>query len=123
MTRRRRTVVGTAVITVVGMACAVLVPSGMASGDAAQQSCGGPTGYWLAAADGGVFAFGGAHFAGSMGGKALAKPIIGMAPSPTGNGYYLLGADGGIFNFGDAPYLGSMGGTRLNSPIAAMVST
>ena len=36
-------------------------------------------GYWLVAADGGVFSFGTAQFYGSMGGKPLNKPIVGMA--------------------------------------------
>jgi hypothetical protein len=37
------------------------------------------SGYWLAAADGGVFAFD-APFEGSMAGKPLAAPITGIAP-------------------------------------------
>ena len=35
-------------------------------------------GYWLVAKDGGVFAFGDATFYGSMGGKSLAQPMVGM---------------------------------------------
>ncbi len=35
-------------------------------------------GYWEVASDGGVFAFGAAQFDGSMGGKALDAPIVGM---------------------------------------------
>ena len=49
-------------------------------------------GYWEAAADGGVFAFGSAPFSGSMGGKSLAAPIVGMAGSPVG--LWLLGGCG-----------------------------
>ena len=37
------------------------------------------SGYWEAAADGGVFAFGDAAFYGSMGGKPLNEPVVGMA--------------------------------------------
>ena len=37
------------------------------------------TGYWLVATDGGIFAFGGAPFVGSMGGTPLARPIAGIA--------------------------------------------
>ena len=37
-------------------------------------------GYWLVAADGGVFAYGDATFYGSTGGTRLNRPVIGMAP-------------------------------------------
>jgi hypothetical protein len=36
-------------------------------------------GYWLVAADGGIFTFGDAAFQGSTGGLRLAQPVIGMA--------------------------------------------
>ncbi len=36
-------------------------------------------GYWLVAADGGVFNFGDAPFEGSMGGSAVAAPVVGLA--------------------------------------------
>jgi hypothetical protein len=36
-------------------------------------------GYWLAAADGGVFAFGDAQFYGSAGGTADGQPVVGIA--------------------------------------------
>ncbi|HVL91940.1 MAG TPA: hypothetical protein VM264_01200, partial [Acidimicrobiales bacterium] len=80
----------------------------------------GQGGYWTAAADGGVFAFGQAEFFGSMGGARLNRPIVGMAPTPSGRGYWLVAADGGIFAFGDARFLGSTGGLRLNSPVVGM---
>ena len=38
-------------------------------------------GYWLVAADGGIFAFGDAHFFGSASTQALNMPIVGMAAS------------------------------------------
>ena len=40
-------------------------------------------GYWLVAADGGIFAFGDAGFYGSTGGIHLNQPIVGMAATPT----------------------------------------
>ena len=80
-------------------------------------------GYWLVAADGGIFAYGDALFLGSMGGQPLNAPVVGMAATPTGRGYWLVAADGGIFAFGDAPFLGSMGGQPLNKPVVGMAAT
>ncbi len=79
-------------------------------------------GYWLVASDGGVFSFGDANFYGSMGGKPLNKPIVGMASTPDGKGYWLVASDGGVFSFGDANFYGSMGGTALNESVVAMTS-
>jgi hypothetical protein len=81
------------------------------------------SGFWCVAADGGVFTLGDAAFYGSMGGKPLNAPIVGMASTPDGQGYWLVGADGGIFSFGDAAFYGSMGGKPLNAPIVGMAST
>jgi len=89
----------------------------------ASQPSGGVGGYWMAAADGGVFAFGDADFHGSMGGVHLNQPVVGMAATPDGGGYWLVAADGGIFAFGDAAFGGSMGGTRLNAPMVGMAPT
>ena len=79
-------------------------------------------GYHEVAADGGIFSFGDARFYGSEGGKPLAKPIVGMAATPTGRGYWLVAADGGIFTFGDAKFHGSTGGVRLNAPVVGMAA-
>ena len=43
-------------------------------------------GYWLVAADGGVFAFGDAAFNGSMVGRGVNQPVVGIAPTPDGLG-------------------------------------
>ncbi len=83
----------------------------------------GASGYWEVAADGGVFSFGDASFYGSMGGKALNEPIVGMAASPNGGGYWEVAADGGVFSFGDASFYGSMGGKALNEPIVGMAAS
>jgi hypothetical protein len=80
-------------------------------------------GYWLASADGGVFAGGNAGFYGSLGSLRLQGPIVAMSATPDGKGYWLAAMDGGVFAFGDAPFYGSMGGTRLNQPIVGMAST
>ncbi len=73
----------------------------------------GETGYYLVAADGGVFAFGNAPFYGSMAGHPLASPIVGMAGTPGGTGYYLVAADGGVFAFGSSLFYGSASGQGL----------
>lgn len=66
-------------------------------------------GYWIFAADGGVFAYGDAQFKGSPPGYGIkpVQPIVDADVTPTDGGYWLLGADGGVFSFGDAPFLGA----------------
>ncbi len=81
-------------------------------------------GYVLAASDGGIFTYpGGRPFCGSVGGRPLAAPVVGMATAPAVGGYWEVASDGGVFAFGDAPYLGSMGGRALNSPVVGMAAT
>ncbi len=83
-------------------------------------------GYWMAAADGGIFNFGAAAFYGSTGAIHLNRPIVGMAVAPLGDAYWLVASDGGIFTFpsrGDAGYYGSTGGMHLNQPIVGMAAT
>ncbi len=80
---------------------------------AAMASTPSGDGYWMVAADGGVFAFGDARFHGSIpgvlpSGVSLASEIVDIEPTPSGDGYWLLGADGGVFTFGDAEYAGSL---------------
>ena len=78
-------------------------------------------GYWLGAADGGVFTFGSATFHGSAVGLHPVAPVVGMAASPTG-GYWLVASDGGVFSFG-APFFGSLAGQPLSAPIVGMAAT
>ncbi len=77
-------------------------------------------GYLEVASDGGVFAFGDADFLGSMGGRSLVAPIVGLAITPDGHGYLEVASDGGVFAFGDASFLGSMGGRSLVAPIVGL---
>ena len=78
--------------------------------------------YVSAAADGGVFAYGSAGFAGSLGGTHLNAPIVGVAAAPSGSGYWLVAADGGVFAYGSAGFAGSLGGTHLNAPIVGVAA-
>ncbi len=80
-------------------------------------------GYWVAAANGAVDAFGNATSFGSAEGLALKQPIVGMAATPDGQGYWLVASDGGVFSFGDAHFYGSTGALRLKQPIVGMAAT
>jgi lysophospholipase L1-like esterase len=84
---------------------------------------GGGGGQWLTTAAGGVHPVGNATSFGSMAGKPLNRPIVGMVPTPSGQGYWLVASDGGIFTFGDAGFFGSEGGQHLNQPIVGMAVT
>ncbi|MGO9028778.1 MAG: beta strand repeat-containing protein [Acidimicrobiales bacterium] len=80
-------------------------------------------GYWLVAADGGVFAYGDAQFYGTMNGHRLNAPMVGIAGTGDDLGYWTVAADGGVFSFGDAHFYGSTGSMVLNKPIIAMTPT
>ena len=80
-------------------------------------------GYWMTATDGGIFAFGGAGFAGSGAAEPLGAPVVSMVPTPDDRGYWMTTAAGGVFTFGDAGFSGSAGGQTLNRPIVGMAAT
>jgi hypothetical protein len=79
-------------------------------------------GYFMVGADGGVFAFGDAHFEGScpqIGGCNGAA--VAVMPDATGNGYWLVTATGHVYTFGDAPYYGAPGPELV--PVTSAVRT
>jgi hypothetical protein len=80
-------------------------------------------GYWLAGADGSVYPVGRAPALGSLAGRRLAAPIVGIAATLNHKGYWLVAGDGGVFSFGDAPFYSSLGGKHLSAPIVAGVVT
>jgi predicted RNA-binding protein with TRAM domain len=90
------------------------VGTGPASGSSAGVVPHG-AGYWLVAADGGIFSFGDAQFYGSTGAINLVKPIVGMSVTPDGKGYIMVASDGGVFTFGDARFFGSAAGVASSS--------
>jgi Peptidase A4 family/Putative Ig domain len=104
-------------------AAAATVPLSLTAAHATSFAASDAQGYWLVAADGGIFTFGNAGFYGSTGSMKLNRPIVGMAATPQGHGYWLVAADGGIFNFGDAGFYGSAGALHLNQPIVAMAAS
>jgi hypothetical protein len=122
----------------------VTLPAGSGTVDVVVSTTGGSAvapeqftyiqpGYWMSASDGGVFAFGGAKFFGSVPGalkpgQQLNSPIVAMADTPDHGGYWLFAADGGVFCFGDAPFYGSMPGVlapgqKLNGPVVSAEAT
>jgi hypothetical protein len=109
--------------SIVALVAATLVGVAGAAGAAPSTVPVSDNAYWLAAADGAVYNFGGAASYGSMYGKPLNAPIVGMAATPTGKGYWEVASDGGIFTFGTAEFFGSMGGKHLNAPIVGMAAT
>jgi hypothetical protein len=109
---------------ITGMAAiATASGSGSGSGTASASASASGDGYWLVGADGGVFAFGSAAFHGSMGGRRLNAPIVGIAATPDGSGYWLVASDGGIFAFGTAAFHGSTGALTLDQPIVGMTAS
>lgn len=74
-------------------------------------------GYHLVAADGGVFSFGDAAFAGSGAEFGLSEPVVGGANNKTGDGYVLFGQRGGVFTFGSAGFHGSAAELPLRGPV------
>ena len=79
-------------------------------------------GYFMVASDGGVFAFGDAHFAGSCPGiGGCAGAAVAVMPDASGNGYWLVTASGNVYAFGDAPNLGAPG--EPSTPVTSAVAT
>jgi hypothetical protein len=79
-------------------------------------------GYFMVAADGGVFTFGDAKFEGScpeIGGCSGAA--VAVMPDASGNGYWLVTATGDIYTFGDAAYYGAPG--PRSTPVTSAVRT
>ena len=78
-------------------------------------------GYFMVASDGGVFAFGDAHFAGSCPGfGGCAGSAVAVVPDASGNGYWVVTSTGNVYGFGDATYFGAPGlqGTPITSAAA-----
>ena len=76
-------------------------------------------GYFMVASDGGVFAFGDAHFAGSCPGiGGCAGSAVAVMPDASGDGYWLVTSTGNVYTFGDAAYFGAPGHGTVTSAVA-----
>ena len=79
-------------------------------------------GYFMVASDGGVFAFGDAHFAGSCPGiGGCVGSAVSVMPDSTGNGYWLVTNTGAVYAFGDATFYGAP--TPSTVPVVDAVAT
>ena len=71
-------------------------------------------GYFMVASDGGVFAFGDAHFAGSCPGiGGCSGQAVAVVPDATGNGYWVVTKAGAVYGFGDAAVFRGTGTPEL----------
>ena len=80
-------------------------------------------GYWVLGADGGVFAFGRAHFYGRPAAPAGNTRFVGLAATRTGRGYWVVDSRGSVRGFGDAKLFGPRAGTRFRTRIVGMTAT
>jgi subtilisin family serine protease len=66
------------------------------------------SGYWMAAADGAIYAFGDARYHGGAPGSAPGRRVVDVEPTPTGQGYWIVDNLGTVTAHGDALPLGSL---------------
>jgi hypothetical protein len=79
-------------------------------------------GYFMIASDGGVFAFGDAHFAGSCPGiGGCVGSAVAVMPDSTGKGYWLVTNVGAVYAFGDAAFYGAPAAQSV--PVVGAVAT
>ncbi|HET9730704.1 MAG TPA: hypothetical protein VFR41_14840 [Acidimicrobiia bacterium] len=64
-----------------------------------------------------------ATYLGSLATASLTRPVVGMAPTPSGSGYWLVASNGSVWSFGDANLYGSAAHTKLAYPIVGIAGT
>jgi lysophospholipase L1-like esterase len=91
----------------------------------AKVSVANPPGYRMAAADGGMFAFGGSAFDGSGAGSSATatSKVVGVAEVPGGGGYWMVTAAGTVLPFGDAATFPTLPASVLGSPVVGIAAT
>lgn len=109
-------------------ACTKPTDTSVASAAVAIVASTGPTGcagYWVAASNGQVAAFGSAKDYPLAAGQGHARPrsVVAMAAMPGDRGYWLLEADGHVYAYGAATAYGPVGPMRLASPAVGMAAT
>jgi len=92
---------------------------------AAKVSVANPPSYRTAAADGGMFTFGGSGFYGSGVGSSAAatSTVVGVAEVPGGGGYWEVTAAGTVLAFGDAETFPTLPASTFGSPVVGIAAT
>ncbi len=81
-------------------------------------------GYWLSAAQGGVFSGGNARGYGSINTSAATDPVVGIASTPDGHGYWEVTRNGSVAHFGDAANYNDLPGLhKVVNDIVAIAPT
>ena len=80
-------------------------------------------GYRIVGSNGGVYSLGQGLGYGSVNASRLKAPVVGLAPTPSGEGYWVAAANGQVFAFGDAVPHGSLLGVHLTKPIVGIAAT
>lgn len=80
------------------------------------------SGYLMVASDGGVFAFGDAHYRGSCPQiHGCSGPVVAVVPDAGERGYWIVTATGHVYAFGNAAYLG--GQNLVSAPVTGATSS
>ena len=77
-----------------------------------------PSGYWMVAEDGRVFAFGAAGWSGDA--PVRSTRAVDLEPTPSRSGYWVVGSGGDVYAFGDAPYLGGSPALRPGETVTSL---
>jgi lysophospholipase L1-like esterase len=112
----------TTILFALAAAAGIALSPASAAGAASPHAAGNNQTYAVVDSAGSVLTYSGGGYEGDTNGVALARPIVGAAPDPSG-GYWLVASDGGIFTFGSAQFHGSTGAIHLNQPIVGMAAT
>ena len=82
------------------------------------------SGYWMVAADGRVYSFGGASFLGSpRQSMATGQQAVDLEPTPSNAGYWIADSAGNVYGYGNAPYRGGAAGALLPGETVTSIST